>query len=86
MTEIYRNLVTRLQIDSYDRFYDIINLQLNESENEMKVDYHKLQDLIKDKLRENIDVFEDFETDRSRRTFVQTLSEVQEPNDEVRSY
>lgn len=52
----------------------------------MKVDYHKLQDLIKDKLRENIDVFEDFETDRSRRTFVQTLSEVQEPNDEVRSY
>ena len=31
----------------------------------MKVDYHKLQDLIKDKLRENIDVFEDFETDRS---------------------
>lgn len=31
----------------------------------MKVDYHKLQDLIKDKLRENIDVFEDFDTDRS---------------------
>lgn len=31
----------------------------------MKVDYKKLQDLIKDKLRENIDVFEDFETDQS---------------------
>lgn len=31
----------------------------------MKVDYKKFQDLIKDKLRENIDVFEDFETDRS---------------------
>ena len=31
----------------------------------MKVDYHKLQDLIKDKLRENVDVFEDFDTDRS---------------------
>lgn len=31
----------------------------------MKVDYHKLQDLIKDKLREHVDVFEDFETDRS---------------------
>lgn len=31
----------------------------------MKVDSNKLQDLIKDKLRENIDVFENFETDRS---------------------
>lgn len=31
----------------------------------MKVDYHRLQDLIKDKLRENVDVFEDFDTDRS---------------------
>ena len=47
------------------QFYDIIDL-LNESESKkMKVDYHKLQDLIKDKLRENVDVFEDFDTDRS---------------------
>lgn len=48
------------------QFYDIINLYLDESESKkMKVDYHKLQDLIKDKLRENVDVFEDFDTDRS---------------------
>ena len=31
----------------------------------MKVDSNKLQDLIKDKLRENIDVFDNFETGRS---------------------
>lgn len=31
----------------------------------MKVDSSKLQDLIKDKLRENVDVFENFETGRS---------------------
>ena len=31
----------------------------------MKFDSSKLQDLIKDKLRENVDVFENFETGRS---------------------
>lgn len=31
----------------------------------MKVNSTKLQDLIKEKLRENVDVFENFETDRS---------------------
>ena len=31
----------------------------------MKVDSNKLQELIKDKLRANVDVFENFDTDRS---------------------
>lgn len=31
----------------------------------MKINYDRFEDLIKDKLRENIDVFEDFDTDRS---------------------
>ena len=31
----------------------------------MKINYDRFEELIKDKLRENIDVFEDFDTDRS---------------------